>query len=141
MHVQNGVQGPRKGGEQGHRGRDGDASTPAMPSMSGTAAASTYASQPHSRSLSGRGASSSSASGSGKSGSHHQGGVDHISGLLVLGAAVCVPTLDMCYCLAREYACCFYNCRLTATPLFTLAFSCGFNWQQMHALCLVSCSL
>ena len=53
-------QGPRRGGRQ--VGSEGDASTPAMPSMSGSNAASMYADRTEKRTLSGRDASASSAS-------------------------------------------------------------------------------
>ena len=53
-------QGPRRGGRQ--EGSEGDASTPAMPSMSGSNAASMYADRTEKRTLTGRNTFASSAS-------------------------------------------------------------------------------
>ncbi|DBB17063.1 TPA: hypothetical protein ACH3X3_014151 [Trebouxia sp. C0006] len=96
-------QGPQQGGGSSSSDAAGDASTPAMPSMSGSSAASIYAQRSGNRALSGstasgsgRGSSGSNGNGSGKSGgSSGQGsssgnhdrsgsakaGSDHISGV------------------------------------------------------------
>ncbi|KAL3143656.1 hypothetical protein ABBQ38_002451 [Trebouxia sp. C0009 RCD-2024] len=76
-------QGPRQGGHK--MGSEGDASTPAMPSMSGSNAASMYAARGDNRALSGKSASAGSqdsgghapAGGGGASGSS----TDHFSGI------------------------------------------------------------
>ena len=82
-------QGPRRGGQEGgSEGSKGDASTPAMPSMSGSNAASMYADRTEKRTLSGRDASPSSAGmrQEGSSGHEAAGGdasgsaTDHFSG-------------------------------------------------------------
>lgn len=78
-------QGPRQGGHK--MGSEGDASTPAMPSMSGSNAASMYAARGDNRALSGKSASAGSqdsgghapAGGGGASGSS----TDHFSGQIV----------------------------------------------------------
>lgn len=82
-------QGPRQGGREGSEGGSENAGTPAMPSMSGSAAATTYADRAEKRNLSDRGASARSLAGpktsdaqrnaaGGESGST----TDHISGQL-----------------------------------------------------------
>ncbi len=93
-------QGPRQGGGSSSRDSAGDASTPAMPSMSGSSAASIYAQRSGNRALSdstasgsGHGSSgngsgnSSGSSGQGSSSGNHdrsgsaKAGSDHISGV------------------------------------------------------------
>ena len=71
-------QGPRWGG--GQEGLQGDANTPAMPSMSGTHAAATYADRTEKRTLSGRDTSASSASTGTDGGSSRKGADDDVSG-------------------------------------------------------------
>ena len=71
-------QGPRQGGRQ--EGSEGDASTPAMPSMSGSNAASMYADRTEKRTLSGRTTSANSASTRTDSSSNRRAAGDDASG-------------------------------------------------------------
>lgn len=74
-------QGPRPGGKEGGSGGSkGDASTPAMPSMSGSNAASMYADQAKKRTLSGKEASASSAGMRTEGGSGRKTAADDPSG-------------------------------------------------------------
>ena len=68
-------QGPRQGGDNSSRDSAGDASTPAMPSMSGSSAASIYAQRSGNRALSGSTASGSGHASSSAQGSSGSGGI------------------------------------------------------------------